>query len=481
MSKSSVSQSASRSASDSRRAVPTRRIGSLRTSGRIVGTLGTSLKQHDHTANSTKKLSTWSKGPMSWIDALAPGLLDFPVWYDESIYTLWEPNGPGTTRYHRGANGGMGGTTLSEVWARRDFFINTVHVDLLIIGDIGTNDILSQTKEYVHNYRWQIIDYYLDRGIPVLVETIPMRDTSSWTEAAGGREKCNWVNAQTPIAVQQRRAAGKPVAFIDPNLVWQDPDSAVGNPKAGYCPDGTHRSSIAAYYLAKDSYIPVLSSILPAAPAKFQQLADDVYNASTNVNGNQMLNPMQAGTTGTISAPVTGQCPTNMRMTRSGTTYGACVSSVEDRPGRDDKWEVLTITPAVGSTASTDTWYYQTEVSNIAHAMAPGTWVRAGIEVNLSNWDAWKGVSMYLKDNATSGQLGIGMEDYDDAWPTSYDGPFFIWSPPILISEAGALTWRVIVKTKSYMPVPTPGVVKLGQPQLRIARNPKTLVGYTSG
>lgn len=441
------------------------------TTGNRVVALGTSLMQHNNTANSTKKVSTWSKGPISVMQAMFPGLITFENWYDDVVHPNWEPSGAGTTVYFRGSNCGIGGSLLSQIHARKEFVLTKMRPDIVIINCAGTNDFSTQTKEYIHAQRIALVEYFVSNGVKVLFGTIPMRTDVSWSLASNYRDRCRWVNEQT-----RDYAAGRNnVYFFDQNEINTDFTSTIGNPLNS--PDGTHDSTLSAFRKAKQ-FGAIFQKII-AAPVTRVLYPGDVYNAVENPLGNKMANPLQTGTGGTISAPVTGTAPNSMRVTKSSATnYGTCVASVEARSGRSDSYAVLTVTPAAGADqTTTDVWYYQTSTSALAHGLAVGTWVRACIEVTLSNWDGWKGASMYLKE--TNGINAIGLEDYDDAWPSTYDGPLTIWSPPMQIVEAGSsLTWRVMIKNRSYMSSPTAGVAKLALPQLRVVADPRTLVGY---
>lgn len=354
--------------------------------GNRVALLGTSLMQHHHTANSAFKLSTWSKGPLNWARTLNPGLFDMPAWYDPTVRAGWEPDGVGTV-YFRGLNAGIGGAVLSEMWARRFYLANNVECDVVII-DGGTNDIPTQTKEYIHGMRVALVDFFLGLGKKVVLLPILARSTSSWSVASGYRKKAHWVNQQGFDYVAGRKGCYS----LDWNKPWVDFNSADGSPKAGYSPDGTHFSTISAYEVGKELGNALKGFLVPRQRAIVAP--DDLYDATLNPRGNLMPNPMLAGTAGTIGAGATGSVADNMRVVRQSGAGAVACSKVARSNGRGNAQQ-LVITPS--GAAGTDLYYFQTAVTSVAHNLPVGTWVRASVEVDCG---AWAGLARHHADAA---------------------------------------------------------------------------------
>jgi hypothetical protein len=136
----------------------------------------------------------------------------------------------------------------------------------------------------------------------------------------------------------------------------------------------------------------------------------------------------------------------------------------------------LTFTP--NAVAGSELFYFQTSTTSFSHNLPVGTWIRASIEVDVSAWGGWQGISMYLRDGATCGIIAYGMEDYSaDAWPSeAWKG--IIQTPAIqIIDSSSTLQWRLQVKVNNA--TAGSGVIKLSMPELRVVESPKTIVNYT--
>lgn len=437
--------------------------------GNRVAILGTSLVQHNFAANSGFKLSSWSKGWLSWYQVFNPGTILCPVWWDATVYPGWEPSGAGTTIYYRGLNAGVGGAELSQIADRAEFLVHNINCDVVIFEG-GTNDIPNYSAEYIHGLREEICDYLLSKGKTVIMTTILSRGISSWASGSDRRKKAAYVNRLTRDYVNSR----KNCFLWDWNKQWVDFNSTDGVPKAGYSPDDTHLSTVAAFVQAQDLGL-ILNQIFPPV-ARSVTSPEDLYDATYNPRGNKMLNPVLTGTSGTTSAPVTGSTATSMRTLRS-SGAGGCVASKEVRADGRGNWQVLTLSTTAA--AGTNLFYLQTSTTDIAHGLSAGTWVKASVEVDVSAWAGWKGVTLHLRDNATGGIISYGMEDYGDVWPsTAWSG--LIETPAIqLMDGASTLRWRVEIKTDNA--ISGTGVIKLGSVELRAVKSPKEIVEYVDG
>lgn len=440
---------------------------SVKKKGYRIGVIGTSLVEHHHTANSSLKLASWSRGWLNWAQVLNPGLFVFDVWYDPTVRAGWEPTGPGSTVSFRGLNAGVGGQVLSQIEERKEFLVENLDCDIIII-DGGTNDIAGSTKESIAQARQDLADYYLANGKIVVLLPILARSTASWTTASGYRKKCHWVNRKTREFVSKRNNC----FLFDWNEHWIDFNSVDGDPKTGYSPDGTHYSTLSAYAVGK-KFGEFLKTILPSPGSKRVTAPDDLYDATLNPLGNKMPNPMLTGTTGTIGTGASGSVATSMRVVRnSGTSTVAC--SKEVRADGRGNYQVMTFTPAG---TAVDLFYLQTSSTDVAHSLPIGTWVRASIEVDCQAWAGWRAVSLHLRDNATGGIIAYGMEDYsEDQWPTeSWTG--VIQTPPFqIIDAASTLRWRVQIKVAGN--AAGTGVVKVGAVELRAVEDPRVTVNY---
>ncbi len=85
--------------------------------GYRVGLIGTSLQQQNDAGNANS-LRAFSRGWWTWFQTLYGEYLT-PVWHDPSVQIGFEPdNVPGTTRFFRGYNAGVFGSTIDQTLAR---------------------------------------------------------------------------------------------------------------------------------------------------------------------------------------------------------------------------------------------------------------------------------------------------------------------------------------------------------------------------
>lgn len=435
--------------------------------GRRIGFIGESLVEHHHTANSSYKMSSWSRGPLNWAQVLNPGMFVFDAWHDQTVRPGWEPSGAGTTIGFSGCNAGVGGQTADQIAARKSYFVNNVDVDIVLIS-IGTNSIPLSTAQEIHAKRVEMVDYYLARGKTVVLFTVLNRSTATWPTTSNYRKKCYHVNQLSRSLVDTR----KNCFLFDWNEYWVDYLSVDGNPRAGYSPDGTHFATLSAYHIGKKlgEFLKVL--LPPGSKRVFSP--DDKYDAVHNPLGNLMSNPVLSGTGGTASAPATGTVADGMRIIRS-SGAGAVACSKETRSDGRGYWQTMVFTPS--GAAGTDLYYYQTSSTDIPHGLPVGTWLRASVEVECGAWGGWQGVTMHVRDTAAAGILAYGMEDYlGDAWPQeAWSGT--IMTPPFQIVDAASSTrWQLRVKTKND--ASGTGTLKVSNVELRVVDDPRSIVNY---
>lgn len=436
--------------------------------GNRLVALGESLIEHNHTANSLFKLSSWSRGFINWAQVLNPGLFTFDVWYDATVRQGWEPTGPGSTVSFRGANAGVGGQTSAQILDRHRYLLDSVDCEVVVIS-AGTNDMASVPAETIARNRQMLADAFIAAGKLVILLPVQMRSDVTWPAVSGYRKKCHYVNQKARELVDSRQNC----FLFDWNEYWVDFNSANGNPKAGYSPDGIHHNTLSAYTIGK-KFGEFLARILP--PGSRRVVApDDLYDAALNPLGNKAANPMLSGTAGTVSAPVTGSCADGYRILRNTAIGCACAASKEARADGRGNYQVLTFTP--NQAAGSELFYFQTSTTDIAHGLPVGTWVRASMEVDVSAWAGWQGITMHLRDNAPGGILAYGMEDYSaDQWPTeAWSGVIF--SPPFRITDAAsALRFQPRIKVDNSKA--GAGVLKIGAPEIRPCADPRGLVNY---
>lgn len=448
--------------------VKAREIKPVATHGIRLAAIGESLIEHHHTANSSLKMSSWSRGFLNWALTLNPGLFTFDVWYDASVRPGWEPTGAGSTVSFRGANAGVGGQTSAQILARHRYLIDNVDCDIVVIS-AGTNDMASVAADTIAANRQALVDAFIAAGKLVILLPVLMRDDVSWTAASGYRKKCHYVNQKSRELAASRRNC----FMFDWNEHWVDFNSTNGNPKAGYSPDGIHFSTLSAHAIGK-KFGEFMARILP--PGSRRVVApDDIYDAALNPLGNKTANPMLTGTSGIVSAPVTGSCADGYRVLRNTAIGCACAASKEVRADGRGNYQVLTFTP--NQAAGSELFYFQTATTDIAHGLPVGTWVRVSMEVDVSAWAGWQGITMHLRDNAVGGILSYGMEDYSaDQWPTeAWSG--VISSLPFRIIDA-ASTLRFQPRIKIDNSKTGSGVLKIGAPELRVVADPRDLQRY---
>lgn len=442
--------------------------------GRRLGVIGTSLVQQNDVATSAK-ISHWNRGWLSWARFFAAGRFECHIWHDPTVYVGWEPSQVvGATRSFRGLNAGVSGQTAAMIDARKAFLAESVKCDIIVI-DSGTNDMGPLSKEDIQTYRENLAKYYLDKGITVIFLPILSRAVSSWASGSDMRKKASWINSKTRQFCQVNRNCH----FVDWNSTWVDPASADGEPRALHSSDGIHFAPAGGVSVG-ELLANFLAKILPdPMPRVWSQ--DDKYDATFNPFGNLMANPFTTGTAGTHGTGSSGVVATGMRSERS-TGDATVVTSKETRADGRGDWQVLTYTPSTTSSL----FYFRQSTADTTHSLPAGTWVQASIEVDIGAFNAWEGVTLYLKDFGVNGLIGYGMETFDEGgfWklPNRNLRGLIVTPPFQIVSGSTTLRWRLEVKVGSTGGGATgTGVLKAGALELRPVQDPRTIVEYVTG
>ena len=440
--------------------------------GNRLGVIGTSLVQQNE-IGTTAKISHWSRGWLTWARFFSKGRFECHIWSDNNVYEGWEPSQvEGASRGFNGLNAGVSGQTAAMIEARKEFLVENVDCDLIVIDD-GTNDMGPLSKEEILEARISLAEYYLNNGIRVILLPILSRGVSSWAQGQPERPKAAWINAKTRAYCDRRDNC----YFFDWNASWVNPQSADGEPNSGYSNDAIH-FSVPGGVAVGEAFANFVAGLLPApSPRVWSQ--DDKFNATHNPLGNLLANPFCLGTTGTNGTGSSGSVATGMRSERS-SGDATVVASKETRTDNRGDWQVLTFTPS--TTASL--FYYRTSAADTNHTYPAGTWVQASIECDIGSFNGWEGVSLYLKDNATNGLIAYGNETYDAGsglvkLPARVMNGMIVTPPIQIVDGSTTLRWRVEVRIGSTGGGASgTGVLKIGAVELRQVESPKTIVNY---
>ncbi len=438
------------------------------TPGYRVGLIGTSLQQQNDAGNANS-LRAFSRGWWTWFQTLYGEYLT-PVWHDPSIQAGFEPdNVPGTTRFFRGYNAGVFGSTIDQALARANFF-DTAKMDEIII-DAPTNDVFNNvlSQADINSKFEQLVDYFLMRGRHVTV--LPILTRSSLNSTTSSKNRMAHVNNFMRDMVERKRN----LDFFDWNEPMVDFTNALGNARAGYVnADGVHLAPQGGYAIGK-LYAARKIGRYPT-PRRRVWIPADVYDLTENPRGNFLPNPLMTGTAGAVGTGVTGTVADSYTAERQ-TGTSTAVASKEVRADGFGNYQVLTVTPS--GTPGTDQFNLRTTTTSITHTYPAGTWISGSIEVDLSAWDGWIGVSPYILDNGTGGISTQGMY-FDSAlpWTTeAWKGRIFLHPMQVTAVSVNTLRWRTEIRTKGD--ATGPGVLKMGALDIRACADPRT--GITAG
>jgi lysophospholipase L1-like esterase len=299
------------------------------------------------------------------------------------------------------------------------------------------------------------------------------------------------------VPLLQAAYVGNPrVRVFDPNPILTG-GTALNIPLAFWLVDHIHLTARGAYYIGK-----AVAQVLQAwgFPDYSEELypLPAAYNASSNPQGNVIINPLFTGSGGTKGTGVTGTLPDYHRLDR---TIGdaSVVSSVETL-GDGTKKLVLTFTP--GASVSTFELQFTNTVNGsaeLANPFATGTWFRAHMFAECSAYDDWRLARLWLRPSADSftiygghnvryaaGRTLYTNESYaaglsaiqnvethmpDEAWEGYIDTP-----PYQMVGSGGTIRTRLQI-----MVGPTSGspIVKISEPVVRAIDDPRPAYGIT--
>ena len=441
--------------------------------GYRLGVIGTSLVQQNDLASSSLKISYSSRGWLRWAQVLSNNLFYCPIWWDNTVYTGWEPSGvAGTTRYFRGLNAGVSGQTFQQILDRKSYF-NNIDVDIIVI-DMGTNDVGSYDGNTIQNARETIANYYLSLGKIVILLPILARDTTAWASGSVSRKVANYINSRTRTFCNSRRNC----YLFDWNQAWVDMNNPTDTvPVTGNTDDGTHFIPRGAYFVGK-AFAAFLATILPAAQPRTWGV-DDTYDATYNPYGNLITNPFMYGNSGANGTGSTGNVANGFRSERS-TGGSTVVASKEVRADGRGSWQVLTYTP---SGAAVDLFYLRTSTANTTHGLANGDWVQASCVVNAAAY-AWRGITLYLADQVANSYSSYGMEPYPTAtssannWQSTEGFQGTLTTVPFPLAN-GSTDVRVRLEIRFDASLGGTPVLKVGEFELRKVPNTISVINTT--
>jgi lysophospholipase L1-like esterase len=113
-----------------------------------------------------------------------------------------------------------------------------------------------------------------------------------------------------------------------------DPTSSLGNPLLEMFRDGLHPQNKGAFIIA-DAFRTAMDSLVPAYDPRFRS-AYDVYNASTNPQGNLIVNGLLAGTGGTEGTSASGDTADSWELNRVNSGGIGTLTAVASKVSRSD-------------------------------------------------------------------------------------------------------------------------------------------------
>lgn len=414
-----------------------RGAASLSSVGSRVCVIATSLGNQQSSATST----TIRRTAQSWIDwasALSNGMIQFPVWHDPTVIAGWEPDGAGTTRSFQGLNCGVSDQTALQIYDRR-VSILSYKADIYVL-DMGTNDISSQTAEYIHSYRHLMATFLSEQNKPVIVLPILARDASVWAE--GGTEQLKALEVNRLSRESMRQIPNVYIYDWNNRFVDQDTDFT---PRTDASIDGTHFSGKAAYWVGKDfgNYI-----------SQFITFSDGEM-ASTNEL------PVFTGTGGS-NTDTTGDVPDGYKFERvSGVTAG--VSSV----GSDYVQLALTTTGAAGESL----FYFRTASADTTHTFADEWMMAKCLIETLTASSSVLEIILSFRDRGTAGLTASDGDAKPGAnFPPEEFAKLFSTPHNKFVSDSTQYRWRIEVRLDNS--VAETVTIKINQPSVKEVADP---------
>lgn len=344
------------------------------TLGARVAFLGDSIFQQNHISNigsGTNRISSRTTGEIAQAQALSPRFrIDtWPYLADAR-----------SSRYFRGANHGVNGATTDGALARvPEVIAMQPHVCVVCIG---TNNLLVSTA---YSDIVQICALLRAARIRVVLCTVRPWSASRSGDSADLRAAFGPMNAKI-----RSLCAAAGYTLCDLAAAYGAPGDFVYSDDA-YFGDGLHPLVSGATTCGAPAIRQTLDSLIPEG---------NIFLRDLWTLPNLMVNGgILTGTAGGVTAPATGQSPTGMRITPSGTFNSTVTSAVEANADTGGQSWVITVTP--GGTQVSEQILLQPTVNNVAADLA-GKWVRSFVEIETDGWANWNGFQLQNTQNPTA-------------------------------------------------------------------------------
>ncbi len=353
-----------------------------------VAIVGTSLMQQNTYATSLGAIGCFTRSWIDWASFFGNGACEIFDVSDTTDYPGW------SDRKFIGTNFGVSGQTCDEILARIPNIIANKALYEIIIVDMGTNDMLSLTKEVIHAKRIEAVEQLVASGAKVVLLTILARDITSWPSGSAQRKKANWINQKTHTYFKNATN----VIVHDWNMDWVDVNNADGIPVAAYSDDGIHFATRGGYRVGRGLWDRTLSKLLPIGNSLVTS-PDDKFDATDNPYGLLNSNPFFTGTSGTAGTGVTGTVPTGMTVERTSGSTCTAVASIVSKGAHGGNAVRMTFT--LGGTAD-EIFSVRVTGSDTAHTLA-GKWVQPSVTVSTSTAaDTIKAIKLVLIDQSNT-------------------------------------------------------------------------------
>jgi lysophospholipase L1-like esterase len=201
-------------------------------------------------------------------------------------------------------NFGISGQTTSQIAARVGDVVNSGAGTCVVemgTNNAGTNNYAATIADFETTFSALAAANILIVVIPILPRTISAGDTAT----QGFINKVN-------LWLMNAGALYPNYKFIDPYL-FGEPYSTTMSPRDGYTYDGLHPTAIGMRYICKP-IAEYLNTLVPVRPRQLRTVTD--YFSVDNPTGYCNLNPMVAGTAGTVGSGVTGTCADNWSLNK---------------------------------------------------------------------------------------------------------------------------------------------------------------------
>lgn len=431
-----------------------RATGAYKSPASLTCFLGSSLYQLSDGATisggNVTGLNTWTRGEITWLEALSLGRINAEIWADPS-----DPYYATTSRGWKGANRGLSNDTMAGFKARQSELPKNCSVLWL---DGATNSISSVTAisdvPAIVADAMAIVDNQLltQKRAAIIVDGVRSRrildcagstcpvgqcKTSCW--AAGSIQRLAYIeyNRQLEAAIKLRRMQGYRVYYYDTQKYWGDFSDAYGQPRAGWSNDGIHNENMGGYWagLARWNFV---QSVIPDLLGSAVRIPgpEGYYNASTYPYGflgdaTTLAAPFHLGTGGTAGTGCTGTVPQYSTCKRnSGDTGASAVSSIVTQADPNNAFYGRTWQIAITcGTAYADFLFYPGK-NTFAHNLAAGTWVQGYAYVNVSAYSDWDRLDLELNDSDATGVQSTAFASFQrsgvgsDTTGTVYNGGY---------------------------------------------------------